>query len=193
MLRNTIIFFCIIIAAGVSLSGADYPADKGALTAGGRMNLIYAGGDLYNYTPQESNHAFLIDVNAEFLQFSWPHLAWGMSLGVTHVSHGDNSASLMAIGPLLAYYFGGKDSKYYPYVMASFRVGRISLNGIFDDDDAVTYEYGGSIGLARFITRGMAITGSLDYVHESYEYDSDDEPFGEDRIGFSLGLRLFIY
>lgn len=188
MFRNIAIITVIVILTAVNLFGADSPVDKGALTAGGRLRMAYGDGDLYG----DFNHPFLLDFNADFQQFSWPHLAWGLSVGVSHVSYG-GSASLVALGPVLAYYFGGPDSKYYPYVLATFRVGRISLDGLFDDDDAVTYEYGGSIGLARFITKGMAITGSVDYVHESYEYDSDDEPFATDRIGFSLGFRLFIY
>jgi hypothetical protein len=189
MFRNKIIMvFIIILLAGI-LTGADYPTDKGAFTVGGRLSLAFGDGDLYG----DFSDALLVDVNADFQQFSWPHLAWGMSIGVSHVKYGNSSASLVAIGPLLAYYLGGKDSKYYPFVMASFRVGRISLNGLFDDDDAVTYEYGGSLGLARFISRSVAITASLDYIYEDYDYDKAKEVFSEARLGFSLGFRTFIY
>ncbi|NIP41698.1 MAG: hypothetical protein GWN61_04130, partial [candidate division Zixibacteria bacterium] len=123
---------------------------------------------------------------------SWGHVAWGIQFQLGYFQLENNDMSIVSIGPTLGYYLGGPNSTFYPYIEAGFSGGRVMLNDIFADDDAVTWEMEISMGILRFITPRVAIELAIDYSHGYTDYDKGDE-FYESRMGLSLGLSVFNY
>jgi hypothetical protein len=140
----------------------------------------------------------------EFGYFVAPGLTIGGELAFGSASQGDESSTILGIGPAVAYYFDMDPTrtevkgKIYPYLGLAFLYGTITYNSGDPGDEDVkwrmtTFSLRG--GAAFMVSGAVGIYGQLGFDMDS---SKRTEPIEQDSesgtvFGLEIGVTSFIY
>ena len=114
-----ILFFLAFFSLFCSLCfGAEYATDKGSNMFGITAGYINASGDLYEDEKGNSSSTFLIMPSVA--HFVVRNFGFGGDVLLFHYGQGDEGESLLGLGPKVMFFFGGKETKSYPYLTLGF-------------------------------------------------------------------------
>ncbi len=166
-------------------------AEAVVIEFGGGTGFEKRGGDLWGGD----------DVEEGFYQYDFrPHLAFFLNHNTTlgayfNLSSEDYSKySLLEIelGPRIGYYFKQYGSG-YPYIDARISLGNLFYNstnrGSYSEMHVATAI---GVGYLYLLNQNVGLTGSTHF--EQHFYDKLDEGWiSGNKLGFQLGLKVFIY
>jgi hypothetical protein len=115
-----IIFFILMVFFSLFYSlgfGAEYAVDKGSNMFGITAGFINASGDLYTGGGKPFTAILLMPHTVHFFVRNF---GIGGDLLALLTAQGDNKSTTVGVGPKIMYFFGGKDSKTYPYLTSGF-------------------------------------------------------------------------
>jgi len=98
--------------------GGEYAVDKGSNMFGITAGFINASGDLYE--DEKGNSSTTLLIMPSLAHCVVPNFGFGGDLLLLHYKQGDVGESLLGLGPKAMFFFGGKDSKAYPYLTLGF-------------------------------------------------------------------------
>lgn len=169
------------------LAAQDYAIDRGSVTLGGSVSWSSAGGDLYENTEGDRYNSILL--NPWMLYFITPGLAVGGDLYVESESQGDLDAQTIAAGPAVAYYFGGAESKVYPFISGNLGYGKITTS-VWDGSGLI---FGAGAGAAFMLSQSVALTAGGTYRIRDLTINQLDQSFGGNTFALRLGVQAFLF
>jgi hypothetical protein len=202
MLKLILTTILSLVVATAAVFAQTSPIDKGAMQLGGGISFHSYSGDLYEN--QDEDGVTEIILAPEFGYFVIPGLTIGGELVFGSASQGDQSSSVLGIGPAVAYYFDMDQTrtevkgKVYPYLGLAFLYNTISYSSgdPGDEDDKwrqTTFSLRG--GAAFMVSGAVGIYGQV-----GFDFDSSKrtEPFETDSesgsvFGLEIGVTSFIY
>ena len=158
-----------------------YPVDKGVMMIGGSMSYVSHAGEI-----RDNERMTLLTIQPSLRYFIIPNLCVGTSIFYDRFTYSDDIITTWRIGPTIQYYFGGRDTKNYPYVAAGYTY--YSFTDLYKQQDVHI-----TGGLAMMIARNVAATLSARYTIESRKPENTDETLSGNTLSFCLGLATFIY
>ncbi len=175
-----------VLVAGIALpcAAADFAIDKGSWLVGGTAGFEMWGGDLYEV---EDEKATLIELVPRVGYFLMPGLAVGGTLEFMSLSQGETDLSVLGVGPMVEYYFGGPYSKMYPFLSARFNWSKTS-----NDDEFTDTTFGFSAGGIMMLCRNVGLRAAAFYAMDSTEPEDGDSTDGN-RMGLRVGFESFIW
>jgi len=177
-------FFASTVFAG------DYAVDKGSALVSGTFSFANASGDLYE---EDGNSATTISLNPSVLYFVIPNFAVGGNFLLAHTSQGDASMSALAIGPKVAYFIGGPNSKVYPYFGAGFAYVRQSVSlGGGDDFTISGTKISLGAGAAVMVKPHWALVFEGAYNLDNMKPENEESVSGN-IFAVSVGIAGFIF
>ena len=185
-----ITFFSLFYSLGF---GVEYAVDKGSNMFGITAGFINASGDLYTGGGKPFTAILVMPHTAHFFI---RNLGIGGDLLLLLTAQGDNKSTTVGVGPKIMYFFGGKDSKSYPYLTSGFYY---VMNDIEYED--VDFLISGVISGTRWkVGAGISwmIAPHLGLVAEaSYNRDKLKPEEGKSKSGnmviVSMGLAGFTF
>jgi len=163
-----------------SLFSADYPIDKGSVMIDGSGMFSSSGSE------DADDRLTEIMLNAGVSFFVIPNLSIGGNLTLEHASYGSETATLLGMGPKLAYYFGDRDSRTYPFVGAS-----LTYNGYSNHNDYTAFFLNFGAGVVHMLNDYVALMGRGFFQLGFYDFDGEGETINS--FGILAGIAAFIY
>jgi hypothetical protein len=191
---NKIIFFMVFFSLFYSISfGADYAVDKGSNIFGITAAAVNVSGELYTGGGKPFTAILVMPHTAHFFI---RNLGIGGDLLLLLTTQGNNKSTTLGVGPKIMYFFGGKNSKTYPYLTSGFYY---VMNDIEYKD--IDFLISGVISGTRFkLGTGISwmIAPHLGLVAEaSYNRDKLKPEEGKSKSGnmviVSIGLAGFTF
>ena len=177
-----------LIAGGIAMllsmhafAQKSYPVDKGVMMIAGSMSYVSQAGEI-----RDNERMTLLTVQPSLRYFIIPNFCAGASIFYDRFTYSDNTITTWRIGPILQYYFGGRDTKNYPYVGTGY-----TYYSFTDSYKQQNVHITG--GIAMLIARNVAATLSARYTIESRKPEYLDETLSGNTLSFCLGLATFIY
>lgn len=175
----------VLVSFPLTLAAQEYATDRGSFILGGSASFVSQGGDLYENL--DGDRLNTLTLNPYLLYFITPGLGIGGELALSRASQGDSDATVLGVGPTVAYYFGGPEASVRPFVEA--HAAYLSLDSDFGD--ATGWGAGAGAGAAFMLTRAVALTvGAVFEVH-NLSIDDFDEDGNEFRIEAGIAAFLF--
>lgn len=166
----------------------DYLTDEGVTRLGGALSFTTQGGDYY--APGENDRLTTVNLNPSVQYFLAPGLAVGADALLEYQAQNDVSLRIFSIGPSASYFFGGADTRAYPFLSVNPLYTNIGRN---EDSSINGFGVVGSIGGAFQIARNVAITAEGFYEYESFSTEGADERVSGNTFGLRVGVSAFLY
>lgn len=180
MLRVSL-FAALIIALCATVSLAtSHPIDGGSVLASGALSISRhqdEGGD--DLTP--------IVLAPSFLVFAVSNVAIGGSARMVTQS-GDDDLLFIAIGPKIAYFFGGEDERIYEFISLGLLFSAVDADG----ETATGTVLSISGGFAFVIGQHLAVLPELWYSHSTTS-PGYGESGSSSAFGLGIGLAGFLF
>jgi len=194
MRKALVILVAFLLLTGITF-GAEYPVDKGSTMISGGFGFANASGNLYE--DSKGNSATTLQIDSRVLRFVIPNFGLGGAVKLSRASQGDNSNTMLAIGPELGYFVGGPDSKTYPFFGMGFGYLRNSFErGSWGGEK---YEFTSSgtkfwfgAGVAFMVGSHLAIGCEGTYNLDNLKPEDGKSESGSILI-LSVGLAGFIF
>ncbi len=189
-----ILFFIKFFSLFYSLGfGAQYAVDKGSNMFGITAGFINASGDLYG--GGKSFTAILLMPHT--VHFFVRNLGIGGDLLMLLTARGDNKSTTLGVGPKIMYFFGGKDSKSYPYLTSGFYY---LMNDIeYEDIDfLLSGVYTGTrfkvgAGLSWLIYPHLSLVVEASYNRDKLKHEDGGKSKSGNMVIVSMGLAGFTF
>jgi len=187
----------LLLFTGIAFA-ADYPVDKGSTIISGMFSFTNSSGELYE--DEEGHSVTMLNLAPSVLTFVVANFALGGQLALTRASQGDASATGLAIGPKLAYFVGGPNSKAYPYFGMGFAYLRntfeVEYNGYWGYERE-TYTISGtkfffSAGVSIMVAPHLAIACEGVYNMDNLKPEHGESASGN-TFAIAVGLAGFIF
>jgi hypothetical protein len=198
-MRKALLIIVTFLLLTVTASGAEYPVDKGSTIIYGMFSFSKSSGELYE--DSHGNPATLITISPNFLTFIVPNFAVGLHAQMDHISQGGEKVSALSVGPTLALFAGGPDSKAYPY----FSTGVAFLTSDLKEKSrdywghivSIETHYSGEkfffgAGVAFMLSSHLAMIFEGNYNVVKLRQTNQNSVFGNS-FGVSVGLAGFIF
>ena len=185
----------LLLAAGLtlpplSLSAQAYATDKGVIVLGGSAE-ISRFRDIGN-----DAHTTLIDLNPKVGYFVLPGLLLAANLQYGHISAEDGSSSFYGVGPSLTYYLRHRATAINPYLAARTLYQHQGFHpDDFPDAESDSFSWLGSVGVAVFVARNVALTGEVFYTHTHVTVDvgAGDQSNSAETFGTQFGIAVHAF
>ncbi|MGH7450440.1 MAG: hypothetical protein ACRENG_03785 [bacterium] len=164
-----------------SLAQKAYAIDRGSMIVGGSAGFSSFGGDF-----RGKDRLTMISFNPNWLFFFAPHVAIGGTINFTSLSASGETDTFFGVGPSIMYFFGGAQSRTYPFMSGSFIYGR-------DNDDFTKIDLRLAGGAAVMIAKNVAITTGAFYVIESVKYEDTKKSINGNTFGVEIGITAFVF
>jgi hypothetical protein len=184
--------FMLIFSFFCSVSfGREYAVDKGSNMFGITGAFINASGDLYE--DEEDNSASALLIMPSFAHFSPRNVAFGGDLLLFHYKQGDGGVTTLGLGPKMMFFFGGKDTKAYPYFTFGFYyVSNTLEQGRSDYTISGTrLKFGGGASIMIATHLGLLLEAS--YNHDNLKGEHAKESESGNMLIISMGLAGFTF
>jgi hypothetical protein len=187
-----ILFFMTFFSLFYSLGfGAQYAVDKGSNMFGVTAGFINASGDLYE--DEEDNSSTTLLVMLSLAHCIVRNFGIGGDLLVLHHKQGDTGLSTLGLGPKAMFFFGGKDSKAYPYLTSGFYYVRNTID--YGDHDytvsGTRFKFGG--GASIMIANHLGLLMEASYNWDNLKSEKAKESTDGSMVIVSMGLAGFIF
>jgi hypothetical protein len=186
-----IIFFMTLFSLFYSLSfGAEYAVDKGSNMFGITAGFVNASGDLY----EEDGEAFTaILLMPHTVHFFVPNFGFGGDLLLLDAKQGDIGLSTLGLGPKAVFFFGGKDSKAYPYLTLGFYFVTNTIDyGTYDYRVSGTrLKFGG--GASIMIANHLGLLMEASYNLDNLKPEKAKKSESGNMLIVSMGLAGFAF
>ncbi len=165
--------------------GEKFPIGKGSALISGNVSLTNQSGDLA--------HATTTTVSPSILYFVSKGFGLGIDGAFTNTSNADERA--VAVGPKLAYFIGGPQSKLFPYLGAS--VLYINLSAY--DANASGYAINFNGGICPLIGKNGCATIEVGYTLENitiegyYEGIQWSSSVSGSMLSLGIGIGIFAF
>ena len=191
LFRNAFALFVLVFALAHSVcSGADYAIDKGSNMFGITAGFVNASGDLY----EEDGESFTaILLMPHTVHFFVPNLGFGGDLLLLHTRQGNTGISTLGLGPKGMFFFGGRDSKAYPYLTSGFYYVRNTIDyGEHDQTVSGTrFKFGG--GASIMIADHLGLLMEASYNLDNFKPEDNGKSESGNMVIVSVGLAGFIF
>jgi hypothetical protein len=109
-------WFLVLVGffGGSTILAADFAVDKGSKMYSFTAGFINAGGDLY--ANSQDNSANIILIMPSWAYFVRSNFGFGGDLLMLHYTQGGSGLTTLGLGPKVAYFFGGEESKFHPFL-----------------------------------------------------------------------------
>jgi hypothetical protein len=171
----------VILVPVTVFAEAQFAIDKGSTLLAGMASMSSSSGDAYG-----DDNLTVMTVDAKVMPFISPGLAVGGNLKLMSQSYGGSSATLFAIGPTVAYFFGDSTRKTYPYVGASLLFGSLS-------DSYTETIFGFNGGLSHMVAKNIATSAEVVLQFESIDPEGPRDSEGGTTIGLMIGITCFLF
>lgn len=199
LLFTLMVSFLVVTTAVLAQTS---PIDKGAIQLGGGISFHSYSGDLYENSNDDGITEILM--SPAFGYFIMPGLTIGGELTFGSASQGDESTSMLRIGPAVTYYFDLDQTrtevrgKIYPYLGLAFLYNMMTFSsGVPGDEDVKWRQTTFSLrGGASFMVSGaVGIYGQLNFDMDSSKRTEPVETESESGsvFGLEIGVTSFIY
>jgi hypothetical protein len=200
-MKRTIILLFFLVLFGSACFGAEYAVDKGANMFGITAAFVNASGDLYESGGEAFTAILLMPSTSHFFVRNF---AGGGDLLLFLTAQGDNKSTTLGIGPKISYFFGGKDSKSYPYLTTGFYYLRndVDYGGVelFEDiDSPLTGIISGTrfkigAGTSWMIDQHLGLLAEISYNRDSLKpEDGNIKSKSGNMVMVSVGLVGFTF
>ena len=176
-MKKFTILLVLILSSSQLFAQKKFAVDKGSIIVAGSAGFSSTGNG-------ESDRFTLITASPSLSFFVVPNLAIGGSGNFRRFSSSGSSSTFIGIGPTVAYYFGGINTKSYPFVSSSF-----SYNKLLDFSSQISLQF--SSGVAFMIAKNVAITGEAFFLVIRESQDGADE--NGNSFGIQIGVSTFIF
>jgi hypothetical protein len=187
-----ILFFVLFFSLFYSLSfGGDYAVDKGSNMFGITAGFINASGDLYE--DEEGSSSTTLLVMPSLAHCIVRNFGIGGDLLILHYKQGDTGLSTLGLGPKAMFFFGGKDSKAYPYLTLGFYYVRNTIDyGKYDQTDSGTrFKFGG--GASIMIASHLGLLMEASYNLDNLKRENAKKSRSGNMLIVSMGLAGFTF
>jgi hypothetical protein len=187
-----ILFFMMFSTLFCSpVSGGEYAVDKGSNMFGITAGLINASGDLYE--EEDGNSSTTLLLMPSMAHFFVPKFGFGGDLLLLHSKQGDEGISTLGLGPKVMFFFGGKDSKSYPYLTLGFYYVRNTIDyGKYDVTDSGTrFKFGG--GASIMISSHLGLLMEASYNMDNLKREGAKKSRSGNMLIISMGLAGFTF
>jgi hypothetical protein len=171
--------------------GAEYAADKGSNMFGITAGLINASGDLYE--DEEENSSTTLLIMPSMAHFFVPNFGFGGDLLILHSKQGDAGQSTLGLGPKAMFFFGGKDSKSYPYLTLGLYYLRNTIDyGVYDYTVSGTrFKFGAGVNI--MIATHLGILMEASYNLDNLKAEGAKKSESGNMVIVSMGLACFSF
>jgi hypothetical protein len=185
-------------SAGTDFSHGGSPLGRGSWLVSGTGGFSSFGGDLYSLGTDERSTS--IDVSTNISYFLMQGLAVGGILGYSGSAQGEESTSMLGIGPQVSFFFGGSTSdpakgKLYPFVNGAFLYGRQTMKSTYLDESYESTHSSTSIilggGAMYMLTNSAGLVGEATYQIDTYSHDGSS--ISGNSINFLVGIAASLY
>jgi len=183
-----VLFFTLIPSICL---GAEYALDKGSNMFGITAGLINASGDLYEN--QEGNSSTTLLIMPSMAHFFVPNFGFGGDLLLLRSKQGDQGVSTLGLGPKAVFFFGGKDSRSYPYLTLGFYYVRNTIDyGTYDYTVSGTrFKFGGGVNIMIATHLGLLMEAS--YNLDNLKPERAKKSKSGNMLIVSMGLAGFAF
>jgi hypothetical protein len=193
MMLVTLIYFVLGEPCRTNCFGGEYAVDKGSNMFGITAGFINASGDLYG----GGKPFTAILLMPHTVHFFVRNLGIGGDLLMLLTAQGDNKSTTVGAGPKIMYFFGGKDSKSYPYLTSGFYY---LMNDIeYEDIDFLlsgTYSgtrFKAGAGISWLIYPHMSLLVEASYNRDKLKPDDNGKSKSGNMVIVSMGLAGFTF
>ena len=168
---------CLGLAPAVSAQ-AGFPVQRGSVSLGGTAGLSSqsTGGD---------DRITVLALAPSALYFVADGLGIGGTVSYQGVHDGDEWGHFLGLGPRVAYYLGGPESRVYPYAQAGL---------FYTTSDQDIQSLGGDVaaGALVMLSRAVGLNAEAYYETQSVSFGGFQD---QDRNAFGLraGITAFVY
>jgi len=189
-IMKTTLALLLLLAIFTNTFAADYELDKGTVEISGELTFTSQSGDLYEY---KGKGITTFSLNPQFMFFIAPNLALGGVLGYNDSRQGDFSMITLSAGPGMAFYFGDRDKKVWPFLSGSFILKSFSYGyGDAPTTNGTTLHFAG--GLAHKLVDHFILKTGLYYNIDSEKGDWNDAKKESGNVfGIMMAFSGFIY
>jgi len=183
MLKPAILFqtFTFVLLSALPVTAQGYATDKGSIRIGGSGNFSSSKSE------GAENRTTILDLRPDVQYFVAPGLALGGELSLTRSSNGDASNTLVGIGPIASYYFGGAE-RTQPFVSARLGVSQATFGG----DDLTQTSMRGAAGLLMLLSSSVGVSSELFYSYTRVEFAGTGDS-NSNNFGLALGIAAFLF
>jgi len=192
LFEKKFVFFVLLLTLIPSICfGVEYTLDKGSNMFGITAGLINASGDLYE--DEEGNSSTTLLIMPSLAHFFVPKFGFGGDLLLLHSKQGDEGTSTLGLGPKAMFFFGGKDSKSYPYITLGFYYVRNTIDyGKYDQTDSGTrFKFGGGVSIMIATHLGLLMEAS--YNLDNLKREGAKKSRSGNMLIVSMGLAGFTF
>lgn len=185
-------FFMLMLGLFYSIGfGGEYAVDKGAKMFGITAGIISASGDIYEDEGHNSASALLL--MPSFAHFFAPHLGLGGDLLIFNYKRGDAGWSTLGLGPKAMYFFGGPDTKAYPYLTIGFYYVNNTIDyGAYDYKVSGTrLKFGG--GASIMSAKHLGLLMEMSYNLDNLKPEKEKKSKSGNMLIISMGLAGFSF
>lgn len=163
---------------------AQSPISQGSVSLGGTASF---SSQSYDYS--SADHTTLI-LNPKAGYFFVDHLYAALSVNYIHWSSGNAQSDIYGMGPVIRYYFDVDKVKPFLGVGYNFMSQTITSDpGVYTTNEFII-----SGGMDFFVTRSLALEGSLNYSFISYKATASRlDPMKSKLFRVDVGFNYFIY
>lgn len=188
-------YILIVLLIGILTAGtaqAQVQIEKRSMLINAQGSFSAYRGDLYG----DPDEYYVINLELNYQRFFWQGVTLGVDL-VYDLESIDNNTnrSTVGFGPIGGIYFGSVESSFITYFQSSVIFGKIQggspdrLNRI-PDKSLLRPSF--AVGILYLISDDFAVNGGLKYSLNITDADGS-ERLSESRLGFQLGLNLFLF
>jgi hypothetical protein len=170
-----------LIFCGPVLAQKQYPIDKGSIQFSGNASIIFEGGDI-----REGSSYSTIQITTGIGYFIVPNILAGGNLTFLDHNYPGEGATLIGLGPKVAYYFGDLYSETYPYLVGSIEYA--SLSELYSE---IFFYFG--VGLTYMATGHLGFTGEMGFQLERYYPEDSSESVSGHTVMLQFGLTAFLF
>jgi len=190
-----IFLFMLIFCFFCSVSfGGEYAVDKGSNMFGITASAINASGDLYTGGGKPFTAILLMPSTAHFFV---RNLGVGGDLLLLLTAQGDNKSTTLGVGPKIAYFFGDKDAKAYPYLTTGFYYLRNDIE--YEDIDfliqglltGIRFKIGA--GVSWMISPKLGLVMEASYNQDKLKPEDGKKSESGTMVIVSMGLAGFTF
>jgi len=180
-----------VVLTGSNSRAAEYAVDQGSNIYSITAGVVNAGGDLYE--DGDGNSLTAILVMPSYAHFINRGLGFGGDLLLLHLTQGDAGETLLGLGPKVIYFFGGENSKSYPFVTAGFYYVRNTedYGKSTYTIDGTRFKFGGGVSIMASAHLGVLMEASYNLDNLKGAHSSNS--VSGNMIVVSIGLAGFSF
>ncbi len=160
----------------------DFAADKGSFMISGSAGFSSFGGDAYG----GEDRVTVIRLQPGLSYFIIPNVAIGGQVEYEKTSFGDDDETFYGAGPILAYYFGEKDSRFLPFANLSFLWGKQT-----DRFSQTVVRFGA--GSVYLLIPQVGVSAQIFYQFENLSPENAGQSTSGNAYGISMGVAAFVF